>query len=293
MQKITSLPADDALPGWYHTSQPRTPRPAHVGQKHARWAIVGAGLTGLAAARQLALNFPDDEVVLVEPIYRMPPKRGRLPSRAEIYAGALSENYVLAYSNSLMDNFIMDVQGSGYIDFGDGSPLNFFSYAGKNGHAYRSIGKVLIDRGEVKREDMSMQAIREWGEKHSEAEVRELLEQNPSFVFFKPQNFAPVKGASAVPLIGRASVASDRSIIPAGTTLLAEVPLLDNNGKFNGKYELRLMVALDVGGAIKGQHFDIYQGIGPDAGHRAGWYNHYGRVWVLKAAPGTGNVFSG
>jgi membrane-bound lytic murein transglycosylase A len=99
---------------------------------------------------------------------------------------------------------------------------------------------------------MSMQAIRHWGETHSEAEVRELLEQNPSFVFFKPQSFAPVKGASAVPLIGRASVASDRSIIPAGTTLLAEVPLLDNNGKFTGQYELRLMVALDVGGAIKG-----------------------------------------
>ncbi len=49
----------------------------------------------------------------------------------------------------------------------------------------------------------------------------------------------------------------------------------------------------DVGGAIKGQHFDIYQGIGPEAGHRAGWYNHYGRVWVLKTAPGAGNVFSG
>ncbi len=62
------------------------------------------------------------------------------------------------------------------------------------------------------------------------------------------------------------------------------MPLLDNNGKFNGQYELRLMVALDVGGAIKGQHFDIYQGIGPEAGHRAGWYNHYGRVWVLKTA---------
>ncbi|WP_017349207.1 NAD(P)/FAD-dependent oxidoreductase [Pantoea sp. A4] len=66
MQKITSLPADDALPGWYHTSRARTPRPAHVGQKKARWAIVGAGLTGLAAARQLALNFPNDEVVLIE-----------------------------------------------------------------------------------------------------------------------------------------------------------------------------------------------------------------------------------
>ncbi|WP_380178278.1 NAD(P)/FAD-dependent oxidoreductase [Kalamiella sp. sgz302252] len=66
MQKITSLPADDALPGWYHTSASRTPRPAHVGQKHARWVIVGAGLTGLAAARQMALNFPDDEIVLTE-----------------------------------------------------------------------------------------------------------------------------------------------------------------------------------------------------------------------------------
>ncbi|ANG92982.1 FAD-binding oxidoreductase [Enterobacteriaceae bacterium 155047] len=66
MQKITSLPADDALPGWYHTSPSRTPRPAHVGQKQTRWAIIGAGFTGLAAARQMALNFPDDEIVLIE-----------------------------------------------------------------------------------------------------------------------------------------------------------------------------------------------------------------------------------
>ncbi|MBV4412678.1 murein transglycosylase A [Enterobacteriaceae bacterium YMB-R22] len=223
------------------------------------------------------------------PIYRMPQTRGRLPSRAEIYAGALSDSDVLAYSNSLIDNFIMDVQGSGYIDFGDGRPLSFFSYAGKNGRAYRSIGRVLVERGEVKLEDMSLQAIRHWAQTHSPAEVRELLEQNPSFVFFQPKPFSPVKGASAVPLIDRASVASDRSIVPAGTTLLAEVPLLDGNGKFRGEYELRVLVALDVGGAIKGQHFDIYQGIGPEAGHRAGWYNHYGRVWVLKAAPGAAN----
>ncbi len=76
-------------------------------------------------------------------------------------------------------------------------------------------------------------------------------------------------------------------------TYLAEVRLLDNNGKCNGQYELRLMVALNVRGAIKGQHFDIYQGIRREAEHRAGWYNHYGRVWVLKTAPGAGNVFSG
>ncbi len=102
-----------------------------------------------------------------------------------------------------------------------------------------------------------------------------------------------MKGASAVPLVGPCFCCLRSFNYSAGTTLLAEVPLLDNNGKFNGQYELRLMVALDVGGAIKGQHFDIYQGIGPEAGHRAGWYNHYGRVWVLKTAPGAGNVFSG
>ncbi|WON76009.1 murein transglycosylase A [Serratia sp. UGAL515B_01] len=228
------------------------------------------------------------------PLYRMPAKgKRRLPERASIYAGALDSRYIIAYSNSLMDNFMMEVQGSGYVDYGNGQPPVFFGYGGKNGHAYRSIGKVLIDRGEVAKEDMSMQAIRHWADTHSEAEVRQLLEQNPSFVFFRPESsMAPVKGASAVPLIAKASVASDRSLIPAGTTLLAEVPLLDNKGKFTGKYEMRLMVALDVGGAIKGQHFDMYQGIGPEAGHSAGYYNHYGRVWVLKGANGEAPMFS-
>lgn len=66
MTRISSLPADDATCGWYHLSKPRTPRPAHSGHSQARWVVVGAGFTGLAAARQLATNFPDDEIVLVE-----------------------------------------------------------------------------------------------------------------------------------------------------------------------------------------------------------------------------------
>jgi membrane-bound lytic murein transglycosylase A len=221
------------------------------------------------------------------PLYAMPNKSKKmrsLPDRARIYAGALDgQNLELAYSNSLVDNFMMEVQGSAFVDFEDGSPMVFFAYAGKNGRGYTSIGKILIDRNEVAREDMSMQAIKTWTQQHSTDEVRELLEQNASFVFFKPRHAEPVKGASAVPLIAKASVASDKLLIPAGTTILAEVPLLDNQGKFTGKYEMRLMVALDVGGAIKGHHFDIYQGIGDEAGHAAGFYNHYGRVWVLSA----------
>jgi len=66
MTRITSLPADDASCGWFHLSKPRQPRPAHSGQGKARWVVVGAGFTGLAAARQLAANFPDDQIVLIE-----------------------------------------------------------------------------------------------------------------------------------------------------------------------------------------------------------------------------------
>lgn len=66
MTKVTSLPSDDSSCGWYHLSKSRQPRPAHHGDRSARWVVVGAGYTGLAAARQLALKFPDDEIVLVE-----------------------------------------------------------------------------------------------------------------------------------------------------------------------------------------------------------------------------------
>lgn len=216
------------------------------------------------------------------PLYGMPAKGRTLPSRQQIHAGALNKKYILAYSNSLMDNFIMGVQGSGYVDFGDGQPLVFFSYAGKNNHPYRSIGKVLIDQGEIKKQEMSMQAIRHWADTHSQSQVQQLLEKNPSFVFFKPKGNSPVRGASGVTLIEQTAIAADPAIVPAGSTLLAEIPLLDNQGRFTGKYQLRLLIALDVGGAIKGQHFDLYQGIGGQAGERAGWLNHYGRVWLLK-----------
>lgn len=216
------------------------------------------------------------------PIYAKP-KGKRLPERADIYRGALADRGLeLAYTNSLIDNFMMEVQGSSYIDFADGSPLNFFAYAGKNGHRYVSVGKVLVERGEVEKEKMSMQAIKEWVKQHKEAEVIELLGQNPSFVFFNPKGSALVKGASGVPLIAQSSVAADRRLIAPGSVILAEVPRLNDQGAFTGKYDVRLMVALDVGGAIKGHHFDIYQGIGHHAGEQAGFYNHFGRVWVLS-----------
>lgn len=66
MMRITATPKDDAMCGWYHTAPARVSRPAHAGEKKARWAILGAGFTGLAAARQMALNFPDEEILLID-----------------------------------------------------------------------------------------------------------------------------------------------------------------------------------------------------------------------------------
>ncbi|MGL5119680.1 MAG: murein transglycosylase A, partial [Plesiomonas shigelloides] len=96
------------------------------------------------------------------PLYALPKGNARF-TRAEIYNGALQgKGLELAYSASMLDNFMMEVQGSGYVDFGNGEPLAYFGYAGKNGYAYTSIGRVLIDRGEVPREQMSLDAIRKW-----------------------------------------------------------------------------------------------------------------------------------
>lgn len=213
------------------------------------------------------------------PIYSMP-KQKRL-TRAEIYYGALAgKSLELAYSDSLLDNFLLGVQGSGYVNFGDGR-LNYFAYAGQNGHKYKSIGRLLVEDGEIAKEKMSIQAIREWGKKNPHR-IQGLLERNPSYVFFKHDPTGQVKGSAGVPLVALASVASDKSLVPSGSVLLVEMPLIDHHGNWTGKHEMRLMVALDVGGAVKGQHFDLYQGIGERAGHQAGLMKHYGRVWVLN-----------
>lgn len=213
------------------------------------------------------------------PIYAMPSNKRF--SRSQIYDGALEgQGLELAYSNSMLENFLLGVQGSGYVDFGNGN-LNYFAYAGQNGYKYTSVGRLLVEDGEVPKEKMSVQAIREWGERNPNR-VQGLLERNPSYVFFKNDPSGQVKGSAGVPLIGLAAVASDKRLVPSGSVLLVEMPLIDNAGNWTGKRELRLMVALDVGGAVKGHHFDLYQGIGDKAGHTAGLLKHYGRVWVLN-----------
>ena len=213
------------------------------------------------------------------PIYAMPVNKRF--TRQQIYNGALAgKGLELAYSDSMLDNFLLGVQGSGYVDFGDGN-LNYFAYAGQNGFKYQAVGRLLVEDGEIPKEKMSIQAIRDWG-KANPSRVQGLLERNPSYVFFKNDPSGKVKGSAGVPLVPMAAVASDRNLIPSGTVLLVEVPDIDNDGNWKGTHKLHLMVALDVGGAVNGHHFDLYRGIGDEAGHIAGLSKHYGRVWVLN-----------
>ncbi|QDB93321.1 murein transglycosylase A [Pasteurella multocida] len=128
---------------------------------------------------------------------------------------------------------------------------------------------------------ITIQAIRDWA-KANPSRLQALLERNESYVYFKNDPYGKVKGAAGVPLVPMASLAADRNVVPLGSLLLVEVPQMDKHGNWTGEHQMHLMVALDVGGAVKGHHFDLYRGIGDDAGHIAGLSKHYGRVWVLQ-----------
>ncbi|EIE1225322.1 murein transglycosylase A [Vibrio vulnificus] len=216
------------------------------------------------------------------PVYAKPDCSEDCPTRAQIYDGALDGlGLELGYAENMIDPFIMEVQGSGFVHFEDDDTLEYFAYAGKNNKAYVSIGRVLIERDQVAREKMSLKAIKDWVLANDEATVQELLEQNPSFVFFEPRAAAPVTGSAGIPLLPMASVAGDRTIFPMGTPILAEVPLLNADGTWSGAHQLRLLIVLDTGGAVKQNHLDLYHGMGPRAGTEAGHYKHFGRVWKL------------
>ncbi|ETI57814.1 murein transglycosylase A [Marinomonas profundimaris] len=217
------------------------------------------------------------------PLYRKPTHRnakGEFPSREEIdFENALAgQGLEIAYTANLVDNFFLHVQGSGVIEYENGEQ-KLLSWGGVNGHAYRSLGKELIERGEIDRANISAQSIRQWLSDHPERN-REILSTNPSYLFFSEGPQAPV-GAANVPLTPLYSAAVDPSVIPLGSILLAQVPKLDAYGNLIG-HEFRLLLAQDKGGAIKGPgHIDWYQGIGEEARFHAGQLKQFGKVWLL------------
>jgi len=173
--------------------------------------------------------------------------------------------------------FFLQVQGSGRIELPDGSRVRV-GYADQNGHPYHSIGRWLVERGELRLEQASMQGIQAWA-RANPARLGELLNANPSYVFFREQpgsRGGPI-GALGVPLTAGRSIAVDPRNIPLGA------PVFLATTHPGGEQPLRrLVLAQDTGGAIKGAvRADFFWGFGAEAGALAGRMRQKGEMWVL------------
>lgn len=199
-------------------------------------------------------------------------------TRAEIEAGKLrGKNLELVWVDDPVDAFFLHIQGSGRVSFSDGSSMRV-GYDGHNGHDYTSIGRILIDRGEVSKKDMSMQAIREWLAKNPD-KGQDLMRENGSFIFFRELKGEGPIGAQGVVLTPGRSLAVDRRHMALGLPMWLHTFTDPLNPE---KPISRLVVAQDTGGAIKGVvRGDVFWGFGEEAADRAGKMKEAGSFFVL------------
>jgi membrane-bound lytic murein transglycosylase A len=237
------------------------------------------------------LRAPPDDLLIVDlatvyPELKSLRLRGRLDgnkvvpyfTRGEIEAGKTPvQGREIAWVDDPVELFFLQVQGSGRVQL-DNGPLMRVGYADQNGHPYRSIGKWLVERGELTLDKASMQGIKDWAREHPER-LPELLAANPSYVFFRElayQDGGPL-GALAVPLTPERSIAVDPRAIPLGAPVWLATTRPNSNEALN-----RLMLAQDTGGAIRGNvRADFFWGFGDEAGRLAGAMKQKGRMWLL------------
>ncbi len=213
-------------------------------------------------------------------------------TRAQIdLQGALrGRGYEIAWVKDPVDIFFMQIQGSGVLQLPDGKRVQI-GYAAQNGRPYRSIGRLLIDEGEIPREEMSMQRLRRYLAEHP-AVRNEIMMYNESYVFFRFLSEGPL-GSLEVPVTMGRSVATDLRLFPNGGLALiySERPVLDGMGNLVGWTPfLRFVLNQDTGGAIRGpQRVDLYFGTGERAGAEAGYMNSPGKLYflALKKPPKT------
>ncbi len=214
------------------------------------------------------------------PIYARPPELqdGQVyHDRAAIERGALrGRGLEIAWLEDPVEVFFLHIQGSGRIRMMDGRVIRV-GYAGRNGHAYRSVGTEMVARGTMTADQVSAQGIKSYV-RNNPASGNELLNVNPSYIFFRkiadlPADKGPI-GAMGRSITTLRSVAIDPDFTPLGAPVWIEK---------DGANPIRsLMVAQDTGGAIKGaQRADIFYGTGAQAGDEAGTIKDSGRMIVL------------
>ncbi len=205
-------------------------------------------------------------------------------SRREIEQGALKGKVPpLVYLKDKIDAFFVHIQGSSRIRLPDDTVMRV-AFAGKTGRAYTPIGRILIDRGEITREEVSMQSIRAWLAKNSK-DADDIMWHNESFIFFRQvamadPNLGP-PGAQGVLLTPGRSLAVDRRVHGYGMPLWLDASVPAQSGNGNVPFR-RLMVAQDTGSAILGAvRGDVFWGSGMAAGDIAGRMKHQGRMFAI------------
>lgn len=192
----------------------------------------------------------------------------------------------IAWLKDRIDLFFLQIQGSGKIHLNNGETINVH-YHTTNGQQYRSIGKLLIDKGKIPKENMSMQKIRNYLNKHPE-EVEAILNYNPSYVFFKIEDDGPL-GYLEVKLTPGRSIALDKRKFPLSGLAFIETqkPVIDGNGHIDRWTKFsRFVLNHDTGGAIKGPgRADLFWGSGAYAEIAAGHMQHNGRLYFLILKP--------
>jgi membrane-bound lytic murein transglycosylase A len=190
----------------------------------------------------------------------------------------------LVYVDDPVDAFFLQVQGSGRVELDDGATLRAV-YAGQNGQPYTAIGKVLIEKGALTRDNASMQAIRAWLVAHPD-EMQSVLDTDESYVFFAEKPVGDVtlgaEGAEGVALTPEASIAVDRTIHALGVPVWVEATAPDPDATKPDVSFQRLFVMQDTGGAITGAvRGDVYWGYGPEAAAIAGRMKNTGSMTIM------------
>ncbi len=203
-------------------------------------------------------------------------------ARADIESGRASvAGKELVFVDDPVEAFFLQIQGSGRIRLAEGGIMRL-GYADQNGQPFRSIARILIERGALAPGEASMQGIKAWARDHPE-ELPALLNENPSYVFFReviPDPSVSIDGpigTLGVPLAAGRAIAVDPRSIPLGTPVFLATTWPLSDRPLN-----RLMLAQDTGGAIRGAlRADFFWGFGDDAAWLAGRMKQQGRMWVL------------
>jgi membrane-bound lytic murein transglycosylase A len=199
-------------------------------------------------------------------------------TRGEIEQGIDSlRGREILWVDDAVELFFLHIQGSGRVRLQDGEVVRV-GYANHNGHPYRSVGRILIDRGELTIASASMQGIKQWGHDNPDR-LQPLLAENPAYVFFRelPSDAIGPIGALGVPITPGRSIAVDEKSVPLGAPVYLATSWPNSNKPLS-----RLMFAQDKGGAIKGAvRADFFWGFGDEAGEFAGRMRQSGQMWLL------------